>query len=246
MKLKTFRESLFHDHTTESIQRRISEDKFDSLVRDIVYGGSDGIVTTFAIVAGVSGAELSPVTVLILGFSNVLADGFSMAAGNYLGTKTELNQKKLITEFEKKEIERNPEGEIEEVRQIFRNKGFHGKVLEDVVKVIIENRQLWVNTMLSEEYGLPARNRRPMKAAIYTFFAFIAFGVIPMIPYVFNLAHSFRLSAIMAGMAFFILGALRSLWSVDRAWKSGLETLFIGGLAASLAYVVGVFLKGIV
>lgn len=245
MKFKTYRESLFHDHTPESIQRRISEAKFDSLVRDIVYGGSDGIVTTFAIVAGVSGAELSPVTVLILGFSNVLADGFSMAAGNYLGTKTEINQKKLITEFEKKEIERNPEGEKEEVRQIFRNKGFEGKVLEDVVKVIIENRQLWVNTMLAEEYGLPARNRRPMKAALYTFFAFILFGLVPLSPFLFGLEHSFRLSAIMTGIAFFVLGSLRSLWSVDPAWKSGLETLFTGGLAASLAYVVGILLKGL-
>lgn len=245
MKFKTYQQKLFHDHSPESIQRRISDVKFDSLVRDLVYGGSDGIVTTFAIVAGVSGAELSPVTILILGLSNVLADGFSMAAGNYLGTKTEMNQKKLIAEFEKKEIERNPEGEKEEVRQIFQNKGFEGKVLEEIIKVIIDNRQLWINTMLTEEYGLPERSRRPLKAAVYTFLAFVAFGLIPMAPFLFNLEDSFRLSTIMTAFAFFALGALRSMWSIDPAWKSGLETLFTGGLAASLAYIAGILLKDI-
>ncbi|MFP5385590.1 MAG: VIT1/CCC1 transporter family protein [Bacteriovoracia bacterium] len=242
---KKFPKSYLHEHSSEAIEQRLQNKTFNNEIRDIIYGGSDGIVTTFAIVAGVSGAELSEVTVMILGLSNVLADGFSMAAGNYMGTKSEYDQKCLITEFEKHEIARNPEGEKEEVRQIFKKKGFEGKLLEEITNVIIDDRQLWIKTMLSEEYGIPEDLRRPFKAASITFISFLLFGLIPLLPFLFKANQSFTWSMLMTAAAFFLLGSLKSFWSVEKAWISGLKTLFLGGTAALLAYIVGVLLKDI-
>jgi len=106
-------EKLEHEHTTEAIADRIAASNHN-YIRDFIYGGIDGAVTTFAVVSGVSGAELSPTIVLILGFANLAADGFSMAASNYLGTRAEMDDYKRIEKIEYRHIEVAPEGEREE------------------------------------------------------------------------------------------------------------------------------------
>src|SRR5688572_12463591 len=93
--------SLHHQHTPEDIARRLLAGPRSSHIRDFIYGGIDGTVTTFAVVSGVVGAGLASETVIILGCANLLADGFSMAASNYLGTKTEHDEKKRIEEYER-------------------------------------------------------------------------------------------------------------------------------------------------
>ncbi len=90
------------------------------------YGRIDGAVTTFAVVSGVAGARLSPWIILVLGFANLFADGFSMAAGNFLGTKAEQEDWRRLEAIENRHIDLAPEGEREEVRQIYRLKGFEG------------------------------------------------------------------------------------------------------------------------
>src|SRR4051812_2424838 len=165
-----------HDHSPDAISRRLAGHPRQNYLRDWVYGGIDGAVTTFAVVAGVVGADLSARTVLILGAANLLADGFSMAASNYSGTKTERDDKDRLRAVEERHIDLVPEGELEEVRQIYRAKGFQGSRLENVVEVITADRQRWVETMLREEYGLPEALRSPLKAAASTFLAFLICG----------------------------------------------------------------------
>jgi len=166
-----------HDHSPEAISRRLAGSPRQNYLRDWVYGGIDGAVTTFAVVAGVVGAGLSARTVLILGAANLLADGFSMAASNYSGTKTEKDDKDRLRAVEERHIDQVPAGELEEVRQIYRAKGFQGSRLEAVVEVITADRQRWVETMLREEYGLPETIRSPLKAAASTFLAFLICGL---------------------------------------------------------------------
>jgi vacuolar iron transporter family protein len=146
-----------HDHSPEAIRRRLAGSPRQNYLRDWVYGGIDGAVTTFAVVAGVVGAGLSARTVLILGAANLLADGFSMAASNYSGTKTERDDKDRLRAVEERHIDMVPEGELEEVRQIFQAKGFQGSHLATVVEVITADRQRWVETMLS---GASAKSMR--------------------------------------------------------------------------------------
>jgi VIT1/CCC1 family predicted Fe2+/Mn2+ transporter len=120
---------LEHEHTPDAIADRIASSNHN-YVRDFIYGGIDGAVTTFAVVSGVSGAELSPAIVLILGFANLAADGFSMAASNFLGTRAEEDDYRRLEKIEYRHIELEPDGEREEVRQIYSEKGFAGEELE--------------------------------------------------------------------------------------------------------------------
>lgn len=230
--------SLHHSHDPDSIRRRLAASP-KSLLRDFIYGGIDGAVTTFAIVAGVVGANLETRTVLILGAANILADGFSMAASNYLGTKAEIEQINLITAYEEEQIDKNPAGETEEVRQIFRNKGLEGEALENVVKNITANRKEWLKIMLAEEYGHAESVQTPWKAGLMTFTSFLLFGLIPLLPYFIDLENRFAWAIFLTGIAFFGVGAIKSKWTRSSPWLSGLETLAIGSLAAAMAYYVG-------
>ena len=118
---------LEHGHSREEIRQRLGSRPSESYLRDWVYGGIDGAVTTFAVAAGVAGANLSPGIVLILGFANLLADGFSMAVANYSGTKTEQEQYERLIAIENKHIDTVPDGEREEIRQIFGEEGLPGR-----------------------------------------------------------------------------------------------------------------------
>lgn len=237
-------EGLEHEHTSDAIKSRLATTRH-SYVRDWIYGGIDGAVTTFAVVSGVAGAQLSPLIVLILGFANLLADGFSMAASNYLGTRAEQDDYRRLREIELRHIELVPEGEREEVRMIYRSKGFEGEELEKAVELITSDKERWVRTMLTEEYGLPAEIRSPWKAAASTFSAFVICGLVPILPYLFKANSSFAVSCAMTGLTFFLIGALKSFWSTASWLRSALETLFVGALAAALAYGVGVLLKDV-
>ena len=236
---------LEHEHTAEAIRRRLAEGAKHNYLRDFVYGGIDGAITTFAIVAGTVGASLPARIVLILGAANLIADGFSMAASNYLGTRAEAEDFRRLKEIETKHIELEPEGEREEVRQIYAAKGFEGEQLERAVGLITADRDRWIETMLTEEYGLPREVRSARKAAAMTFAAFVVCGLLPIIPFIFGMDNSFFTAAVLTGAVFFLIGSVKSRWSTASWFISGLQTLLVGGAAASLAYFIGVFLKNI-
>jgi len=232
-----------HEHSIEAIQQRLSEGPRHNYLRDWIYGGIDGSVTTFPVVTGVIGAQLSPIVIVIMGFANLIADGFSMAASNFLGTKAEHDDFRRLEAIEHRHIDLAPEGEREEVRQIFAAKGFAGSDLDRVVELITSDRARWVQTMLSDEYGLPKEARSPLFAAVSTFSAFAICGLAPLIPFLIGAVNPFALSILLTGVVFFAIGSAKSRWSTGSWWRSGLSTLFVGGIAASLAYVVGVVLK---
>jgi VIT1/CCC1 family predicted Fe2+/Mn2+ transporter len=234
-----------HEHSPEAIQERLAGGPRHSYLRDWVYGGIDGAVTTFAVVTGVVGAQLSTRIILVIGLANIVADGFSMAASNYLGTKTEQDELKHIENIENRHIDTFPEGEREEVRQIFREKGFEGEDLHRVVELITSDRKIWIRTMLTEEYGLPQEVRSAWLAASSTFSAFILCGLVPLIPFIFDMADAFKVAIWLTAIVFFAIGSVKSMWFTTSWWKAGLETLAVGSAAAALAYAVGVLLRGI-
>jgi VIT1/CCC1 family predicted Fe2+/Mn2+ transporter len=232
-----------HEHSAEAIKQRLSEGPHHNYLRDWIYGGIDGSVTTFAVVSGVVGAQLSPWIILVMGFANLLADGFSMAASNFLGTRAEHEDLKRLEAIEYRHIDLAPEGEREEVRQIFRRKGFAGEDLARLVDLITSDRARWVRTMLTEEYGLPQKVRSPWLAAITTFSAFLVCGLVPLFPYLFQLNDPLTISTLMTGGVFFAIGSIKSRWSTSVWWRSGLSTLAVGAIAAGLAYAAGLLLN---
>jgi len=232
-----------HDHSPEAIRKRLETGPTHNYLRDWIYGGIDGSVTTLAVVTGVAGAQLSKWIILALGFANLFADGFSMAASNYLGTRAEQDDWRRLEQIENRHIELAPEGEREEVRQIFERKGFEGKDLQRVVELVTSDRERWVRTMLTDEYGLPHEVRSPWIAAISTFTAFLVCGLVPLLPYLIGMEHSFAISVTLTGIVFATIGSVKSRWSTSSWWHSGLTTFLVGAIAASLAYVAGVIVK---
>ncbi len=237
-------------HTPAAIQARLAEATQHSYLGDFVLGALDGVVTTFAVVAGVTGAELSSAVVLVLGLANLLADGFSMAAGNYLSTKAERQLIERMRRQEEHHIHHIPDGEREEIRQIFAKKGFEGELLERIVEVITSNKQVWIDTMLTDEWGLPLDTPHPWKAAGVTFLAFVLVGAVPLVPYAVSLSSPagmlFVASLVMTGVAFAIIGAIKGYVLHRPLWAAAAETLILGALAATLAYGVGAALHNLV
>lgn len=236
-------------HTPEAIERRIASARQHSYLGDFVLGAVDGTVTTFAVVAGTAGAGLSSGVAIVLGLANVAADGFSMAVSNYLKSRADRQIVDRFRTMEEMHIDEIPDGEREEIRQIFAGKGFDGPILDEIVRVITRDRQQWVDTMLTEEWGLQLESPSPLRAALTTFVAFVMAGLIPLAPLFFAAwfaaSETFFVSAVLTGITFFSIGVIRGRLADRNTLRTGVETLAIGGTAAALAYLVGVWLKSI-
>lgn len=243
--------SLAEDHTPRAVSARLGRPPAPSYLHDFIYGAIDGAITTFAVVAGVQGANLDETIVIILGAANLIADGFSMAVSNYLGSRAERQRREHARREEERHIREFPEGEREEVRQIFAAKGFAGADLERVVDVITSDRELWTETMMSEELGFASSDPSELRAALATFVAFVTVGFLPLAVFVFDVAapgdvaDPFLWSALMTGVAFLVVGALKSPFVDQGSIRAALETLAVGGVAACLAYAAGALLQGI-
>ena len=241
-------EPLEHDHSATAITRRLQESSEQSYLGDVILGAVDGGVTTFAVVAGVAGASLSAGIAIILGLANLIADGFSMAVGNYLRAKSEHEVLERARKMEERHIEQVPDGEREEIRQIFAGKGFTGDTLDQIVATITQDRKRWVDTMLTEELGLRLVNQDPFKAGAATFIGFCVAGAVPLLPFLLapNMAVSelFKLSSLATGATFFMIGFWKGRVLKQPVLGSSMETLLIGACAAVLAYLIGIFTKG--
>jgi len=223
--------------------------KYQLYLAEFVYGGIDGSVTTFAVVAGSAGAGLDSSVIIILGFANLIADGFSMSVGSYLSNKSELENFRKHERREYWEVENIPEEEREEIRQIYRSKGFEGELLEKVVNVITEDKDRWVDVMMKEELAMMKQLKSPFAMGLVTFISFILVGLIPLLVYVldylvvFPINHLFFTSITMTFFAFFGIGFLKSIVNQTSKLKSISETLFLGAAAATLAYYTGNILE---
>ncbi len=219
-------------------------------LKDIVYGSIDGIVTTFAVVSGVLGASLSFGVIIILGIANLLADGFSMAVGNYLSNKSEIQRIKEKREKYHKLVREDPEKSKFKLISLLKDDGFSERTALLIVNEISNNKENLESFLISEKYG-KFDDINPKKTALATFLAFVFAGSIPLLAFVLALFFDFfkgiavELSIILTAFALFFVGLVKSHFVKKHPLKSGLETLFVGGVASLVAFLVGYFLKGI-
>ena len=220
--------------------------RLGTYIQQIVYGGNDGIVTTFAVVAGTVGADLPRGVVIVLGLANLLADGCSMAAGAYLSARSEIDQFERLRKEEEEEIRTHPDIEREEIRIAYERKGFSGKELDDLVRLHTSTPAVWIETMMLEEHGLTrSADSRPLLNAFSTFVSFILFGAIPLLPYLFstNIGPRFMVAITSTTIALFVLGLTRSYVTQQRLIRGPLEILAVGLGSSTVAYCVGMALR---
>ena len=217
-------------------------------IKSFVYGGLDGIVTTFAVVAGVAGANLSASLIFILGVANLIADGISMAFGDYLSTKAENEYMSAERARETWETRNYPEGEKREMIEIYIEKGIPAPDAKAIVDILSKHEKPWVDIMMVEELGLVENRESPLKNALVTFVSFLFFGSIPVLIYLaarfipFFATQTFFTACIITGITLFILGTLKVYFTRQHWYRAGLEMLLLGGFAAAAAYVVGALL----
>ncbi len=223
---------------------------FVTYIKDIVYGANDGIITTFAIVAGSFGANLTPKVILVLGFANLLADGFSMAASNFLGSKS---GNALFRQEEKREydeVKNYPDKEKEEIREIFIKFGFDNQQAQELANLTSNNENFWVDFMMRYELKMnPPSAGSEWNSALATFISFVLAGSLPILPFIFlsaSDANRLLYSAIAAGVSLFTVGAARYFVTRVNWLVSGLEMLLIGGIAAGVSYLVGHLISAII
>jgi VIT1/CCC1 family predicted Fe2+/Mn2+ transporter len=221
--------------------------RFEGYLGEFVYGGIDGCVTTFAVVAGSVGAGLDMNVIIILGFANLLADGFAMSIGAYLSAKSEMDNYRKHERIEYQEIDEIPETEKEEIREIYREKGFDGELLEEITRVITSDKDRWVKEMMKDELEMMVDERKPIFIGGTTYISFILIGLIPLLVYVLPLGLKqealFGWSCLFTGLGFVIIGALKAYVNQTHYLRGIMETLFLGAVAALVSYFVGDILE---
>ena len=225
--------------------------KFEEYLGEFVYGGIDGCVTTFAVVAGSVGAGLDSSVIIILGFANLLADGFAMSIGAYLSAKSEMDNYVKHEKLQYAEIQNMPEAERADLREIYAQKGFDGDLLDQIVAKITEDEDRWVNVMMKEEHNMIKEDRNPRLIGLTTYISFLTIGLIPLLVYLIDYIRGiegnlFFWSAVFTGIGFLSIGFLKAKVTQSGYLKSIAETLLLGAIAAFVAYYVGDFIESLI
>ena len=216
----------------------------DQYLGEFVYGGIDGCVTTFAVVAGSVGAGIDTSVIIILGFANLFADGFAMSVGAYLSAKATRDNYQKHKNKEIWSVKHMPESERAEIRDLFSQKGFEGETLEQAVEVICADKDRWVDMMMKEELEMQEEKKSPLMIGTVTHLSFVSVGLIPLLAYLYDLflgqgIDTFFWSSLLTALGFILIGALKSYVAQINVWKSIIETLVLGAIAAVVAFYVG-------
>jgi VIT1/CCC1 family predicted Fe2+/Mn2+ transporter len=201
---------------------------------------SDGLTVPFALAAGLSGAVGSSHIVVLAGLAEIAAGSIAMGLGGYLAARSDVEHYASERRREEKEIVERTRDEEEEIYQIFEEYGVTRPESDSVLRALQRNPRAWVDFMMRFELGLekPASFRARQSAAVIAF-SYIAGGFIPLIPYMLlQVSSALRASVVITLIALFFFGAVKGRLTGGGTWKSALQTVLIGGLAAGAAYVL--------
>jgi len=227
--------------------------RFSEYLREIVYGGNDGIVTTFAVVAGFAGAgaegaaTVGSIADLLFGLANLFADATSMGLGAFLSARSHADVYTATRTRELQEIADNPESERREIFEILRSKNVPDADIAQFAELYLRNPEILADFMMQYEIGMDdPRDGSPARDATATFLAFLFFGAIPLVPYFLREPDqaAFHLSVGATFLALALLGVLRWVVTDERITRCVGETVLVGGLCAVVAFTVGIIVGG--
>jgi len=233
------------------LTRRQGHNTAGELVKSVVFGGLDGILTSFAVVTGAVGGGLSPQAILVLGFSGAIAEGLAMGLGDALSTKAERELVQHERARELFEYDTYREGEMAEMVELYASRGMSREDAEEVVSLVAPHRSFFVDVMTMEELGLslPEQDDNPWKDGFVTCASFICFGSLPLLGYAAfpalfpDLSERQLLAAATAVTlaTLFLLGAVKSVFSPKSWIRGGAEMVAVGGLVAFIAFWIAAF-----
>lgn len=214
-------------------------------IRELILGGQDGLVNVLGIVLGVVTATQNIEVVLVSSISALFAESVSMGAVAYTSSKAANDYYESIKKKEEKEIEEVPEEEKNEVREIYRGKGFTGDLLDDIVEEITSDKESWINTMMKEEFNLSVEEvKTPLKSAWIVFIATVLGSLVPIIPFFFmNVFYGTVTSILFSSVVLFSAGVIKSRITIGDWKRSGTELLTIGLIAAVSGFGIGKILE---
>jgi vacuolar iron transporter family protein len=210
-------------------------------VRDVVIGMADGLTVPFALAAGLSGAVDSTAIIVTAGLAEIAAGSIAMGLGGYLAAKSDAEHYARERRREFKEVKEIPEEEMEEVAQVFREYGLTGEQVAPVVHALSERPQAWVDFMMRFELGLEEpKPERARISAITIGGAYAVGGFIPLAPYIFisRAPVALLVSVAVTLVALFVFGFVKGRFTTTRPWRSALQTVLVGSLAAGAAFLI--------
>lgn len=216
-----------------------------SRLSDVILGGQDGLVNVLGVILGVAAATQDARIVIAAGMAATFAESISMGAVAYTSTLAENDLYHSEKEREYRHIHLAPDVEVEEIRDIYRKKGFDGETLEKIVEVITSNQDVWVDVMMSEEFQMtPPERTKAFRSALIVGLSALIGSLIPMLPFFFwNVTLSIWLSIVIAALTLFVFGAYKARVTIGKPLRSGFQMAVIGTLSALAGYVVGLIFK---
>jgi VIT1/CCC1 family predicted Fe2+/Mn2+ transporter len=217
----------------------------DSRLSEVILGGQDGLVNVLGVILGVAAATHDPRIVIAAGLAATFAESVSMGAVAYTSTLAETDLYHSEREREYRHIHLAPDVEIEEIRSIYREKGFEGETLDKIVEVITANPDVWVAVMMSEEFKMaPPEKSRALGSALVVGLSALIGSLIPMVPFFFlDVNLSIWISIFVAALTLFAAGVYKARITVGRPFRSGLQMALIGTISALAGYAVGLFFR---
>jgi len=211
-----------------------------ALFKEFILGGQDGLVNVLGVILGVAVATSSFKVILVAGLAAAFAESFSMAAVAYTSARAEEDYYDSQQKQEEYETRTVPKIEEKEVYDIYYNKGFRGKLLNDIVKKITSNKQMWVDIMMKEELELSKSSIHPIKSAFVVGLAALIGSFVPLTAFFFlPIKTAIYVSVIISAITLFITGIFEAKINLASWWKKGLELMLIGMAAAAIGFAIG-------
>jgi VIT1/CCC1 family predicted Fe2+/Mn2+ transporter len=241
------------EHQKRTVKEEPHMSEASGFVKSFVFGGLDGITTAFAVVTAAAGGGQNWRTVLVFGIANVIADGFAMGIGEYVSGTAEMDLAQNERDREKWEVENNIEGERAEMRELYESRGFSAQDAKEIVDIISQDTEKFVDVMMVHELGLLVDLDdpwEPLKQAIVMFCAFLFFGLFPLYSYMGGVGsgtdYIFGISCAVTGVGLLVLGFLKGKLSGANPFITALKMLIQGVVSGGVSYAVGVLIEYIV